>query len=54
MKLGVLIYLENNEEKVLMIHRSKSDEHQGLWIAPGGKVEPNEAPYETASREMFE
>ena len=54
MKLGVLIYLENNEEQVLMIHRSKNDEHQGLWLAPGGKVEPNEAPYETASREMLE
>ena len=54
MKLGVLIYLENNEEQVLMIQRSKNDEHQGLWLAPGGKVEPNEAPYETASREMLE
>ena len=54
MKLGVLVYLENNEEQVLMIHRNKKDEHQGLWLAPGGKVEPNEAPYETAIREMLE
>mgnify|MGYP001292382505 FL=1 len=54
MKLGVLVYLENNEEKILMIHRNKKDEHQGLWLAPGGKVEPNEAPYETAIREMLE
>ena len=54
MKLGVLVYLENNKEQVLMIHRNKKDEHQGLWLAPGGKVEPNEAPYETASREILE
>ena len=54
MKLGVLVYLENNDEHVLMIHREKEDEHKGLWLAPGGKVEPNEAPYETAIREMLE
>jgi 8-oxo-dGTP diphosphatase len=53
-KLGVLVYLENNDEHVLMIHREKEDEHQGLWLAPGGKVEPNEAPYETAVRETLE
>ena len=34
-----------------MIHREKEDEHQGLWLAPGGKVETNEAPYETAIRD---
>ena len=54
MKLGVLVYLENNDEHILMIHREKVDEHRGLWLAPGGKVEPNEAPYETAAREMQE
>ena len=54
MKLGVLVYLENNDEHVLMIHREKKDEHQGLWLAPGGKVEANEAPYETAVRETLE
>jgi len=53
-KLGVLVYLENNDEHVLMIHREKEDEHRGLWLAPGGKVEPNEAPFETAVREMLE
>ena len=54
MKLGVLVYLENNNDHVLMIHREKEDEHQGLWLAPGGKVETNEAPYETAIRETLE
>ena len=54
MQLGVLVYLENNEEHILMIHREKDDEHKGLWLAPGGKVEPNESPCETAVREMEE
>ena len=54
MKLGVLVYLENTEEHGLMIHREKEDEHQGLWLAPGGKVEANEAPYEAAARETQE
>jgi len=53
MKLGVLVYIEK-EEKVLMIHRQKEDEHQGFWLAPGGKLEKNEAPVETAIREVRE
>ena len=31
MKLGVLVYLEH-ENKVLMIHRQKEDEHKGYWL----------------------
>ena len=54
MKLGVLVYLEDNKGRILMIHREKEDEHKGLWLAPGGKVESNEAPHETAIREMQE
>ena len=54
MKLGVLIYLEDKKGRILMIHREKEDEHKGLWLAPGGKVESNEAPHETAIREMQE
>ena len=53
MKLGVLVYVER-DGKVLMIHRAKEDEHKGLWLAPGGKVEPNEAPLEAAVREVEE
>jgi len=36
-KLGVLVYLENNDEHLLMIHREKKDEHQGLWLHPAEK-----------------
>ncbi|MBF0280550.1 MAG: 8-oxo-dGTP diphosphatase [SAR324 cluster bacterium] len=53
MKLGVLVYIEQ-ANKVLMIHREKDDEHQGFWLAPGGKLEKNEAPAETAIREVRE
>ena len=53
MKLGVLVYLENDQQ-VLMIHRDKEDEHKGYWLAPGGKIEKNEAPYEAAIREYQE
>lgn len=53
MKLGVLVYIEQNHQ-VLMIHRKKQDEHQGFWLAPGGKIERNESPYEAAQREVEE
>ena len=54
MKLGVLVYIERENEQILMIHRQKEDEHQGFWLAPGGKIEKNEAPMETAIREAKE
>lgn len=53
MKLGVLVYIEK-AGKILMIHRKKKDEHEGFWLAPGGKMEKNEAPVETAIREVRE
>ena len=53
MILGVLVYMERDGH-VLMINRQKKDEHYSLWLAPGGKVERNEAPYEAAVREVFE
>ncbi len=53
MKLGTLTYLEH-QNQTLLLHRQKDDEHQGLWLAPGGKVEPHESPYEAAIREVQE
>ena len=53
MRLGVLVYIEKDEQ-VLMIHRQKRDEHQGFWLAPGGKIEANEPPHEAARREVIE
>ncbi|MGK5090766.1 8-oxo-dGTP diphosphatase [Deltaproteobacteria bacterium TL4] len=54
MKLGVLVYIERQDGHVLMLHRKKQDEYQGLWLAPGGKVEKNETPFEAAIRETRE
>ncbi len=48
----VLVYVLH-EGKVLLMHRNK-EPNLGLWIAPGGKVEPGESPHETARREMAE
>lgn len=53
MRLGVLVYIEKDEQ-ILMIHRQKRDEHQGFWLAPGGKIEANEPPHEAARREVIE
>ncbi len=50
--LGVLLYVVR-EREVLLMHRNK-EPNLGLWIAPGGKVELGESPYEAARREMLE
>jgi len=50
--LGTLVYVLRDDE-VLVMHRNK-EPNLGLWIAPGGKVELGESPYETAQREMLE
>lgn len=50
--LSVLVYARRDDE-VLVMHRNK-EPNLGLWIAPGGKVELGESPYETAQREMLE
>ena len=39
--------------RVLLMHR-KREPNLGLWVAPGGKIEPGESPYETALREFAE
>ncbi|MBW7955279.1 NUDIX domain-containing protein [Patescibacteria group bacterium] len=43
---GVLIV----EGKVLLIKHKKL----GLWLNPGGHIEPNELPHQAAEREFFE
>jgi len=55
MKMGVLGYIEKGS-KVLMLYRNKkkNDMHEGLWVAPGGHIEKNEAPIEALEREIFE
>lgn len=38
------------EDKILLLHHKKHNK----WMAPGGHVEPNETPPETARREALE
>jgi ADP-ribose pyrophosphatase YjhB (NUDIX family) len=40
-------------DRVLLIHRRR-EPHRGLWVAPGGKLEPGESPHEGAVREILE
>jgi len=40
-------------DRVLLIHRRR-EPHRGLWVAPGGKLEPGESPHEGAVREIYE
>jgi 8-oxo-dGTP diphosphatase len=49
---SVLVYLCRGDE-ILLMRRNKAP-NLGLWIAPGGKVEDGEAPYEAARREVLE
>lgn len=48
----VLVYARRGDE-VLLMHR-KQEPNVGLWVAPGGKIEPGESPYEAALREFAE
>ena len=50
--LSVLCYAVRGE-RVLMMHRRK-EPNLGLWTAPGGKLEWDEAPSEACIREMRE
>ncbi len=40
-------------DRVLMLKRNKFP-HQGLWVAPGGKIEAGESPLECVIREVHE
>jgi 8-oxo-dGTP pyrophosphatase MutT (NUDIX family) len=48
----VLVYARR-DDRVLLVHRKQAP-NAGLWVAPGGKIEPGESPYETALREFAE
>lgn len=50
--LGTLVYAVRGGQ-VLMLHRHK-EPNLGLWVAPGGKTEPHESPFECARRELHE
>ena len=39
--------------QVLLMKRHK-EPNLGLWVAPGGKIQAHESPYESAARELYE
>lgn len=47
---SVTVLLFDEQERVLLVRHSD----RGVWVAPGGMVEPDEDPEETARREMRE
>ncbi len=49
---GTLVYCRRGDEVLLM--RRRKAPNVGLWVAPGGKVEIDESPYECAVRELRE
>lgn len=50
--LSTLVYCLQ-DRRVLMMQRRK-EPNLGLWVAPGGKIEIGESPYECAARELTE
>lgn len=54
--LSTLIYLQNDLDQYLMLHRTKkaNDINHGKWIGIGGKFEAGESPMECLEREVLE
>ena len=50
--LATLVYAMTDDQ--VLLHRRVKDPNKGLWVAPGGKVEPDESPTECAILEMRE
>lgn len=50
--LATLVYAIRGDE--VLLHRRVKAPNLGLWVAPGGKLEPDESPAECAEREMRE
>jgi len=50
--LATLVYAIRDDQ--VLLHRRVKNPNEGLWVAPGGKLEPTESPTECAVREMRE
>jgi 8-oxo-dGTP diphosphatase len=50
----VIAIILNPERHVLIAQRLAHQEKGGLWEFPGGKVEPNETPFQALQRELQE
>jgi 8-oxo-dGTP pyrophosphatase MutT (NUDIX family) len=47
---SVTVICRNSDGRVLLV----KDAETGVWLAPGGSVEPDESPADAAVREMWE
>lgn len=55
MKLTTLIYLEDQEDWLMLLRNKKSqDINHDKWLGVGGKFEFGESPLECAAREVYE
>jgi 8-oxo-dGTP diphosphatase len=50
--LATLVYAIDGDR--VLLHRRVKAPNEGLWVAPGGKLEAHESPTECAIREMRE
>ena len=50
--LSTMVYCFK-DNRVLLMKRNKAP-NLGLWVAPGGKMEPGESPYDCGLRELWE
>lgn len=50
--LATLVYAIRDDE--VLLHKRVKAPNSGLWVAPGGKLDPGESPAECAIREMRE
>tara|TARA_B110000014_G_C20061618_1_gene552914 strand:+ start:891 stop:1331 length:441 start_codon:yes stop_codon:yes gene_type:complete len=47
-----MVYCIKDGDVLLMLRNKKPN--LGLWVGPGGKLEPGESPYDCAKRELYE
>ena len=50
--LTTMVYCIKDGSVLLMLRNKEPN--LGLWVAPGGKLEPGESPYDCAKRELYE
>jgi 8-oxo-dGTP diphosphatase len=51
---AVVGVLRNKNQEILIAQRQKAQFMGGFWELPGGKIEANESPEQTISRELKE
>ena len=50
--LATMVYCIKDGDVLLMLRNKEPN--LGLWVGPGGKLEPGESPYDCAKRELYE